>query len=178
AKELREKREEIGQEVKTLVEDIYYAPTAKTEKPIEVGDFVKLRTGGATGEVETVDKKKATVIINDMRMTVKLRDLEHANESLNVRNIKSVSSSVSGAATFSPKLDVRGMRYEEVLATTEAFVDQALMANASQLRIVHGKGTGTLKRAVRQKLAEYRQGFTLSTPPREAGGDGVTIVDL
>lgn len=178
AKELREKREEIGKEVKTLVEDIYYAPTAKTEQPIKVGDFVKLRTGGAAGEVETVDKKKATVIINDMRMTVKLRDLEHANESLNVRSSKSVSSSVSSAATFSSKLDVRGMRYEEVLATTEAFIDQALMANASQLRIVHGKGTGTLKRAVRQKLAEYRQGFTLSTPPREAGGDGVTIVDL
>lgn len=178
AKELREKREEIGKEVKTLVEDIYYAPTAKSEKPIKVGDFVKLRTGGATGEVETVDKKKAVVIINDMRMTVKLRDLEHANESLNVRSSKSVSSSVSSAATFSSKLDVRGMRYEEVLATTEAFVDQALMANASQLRIVHGKGTGTLKRAVRQKLNEYRQGFTFSTPPREAGGDGVTIVDL
>lgn len=178
AKELREKREEIGKEVETLVEDIYYAPTAKTEKPIEVGDFVKLRTGGATGEVETVSKKKAVVIINDMRMTVKVRDLEHAKESLNVRSSKSVSSNVSSAATFSSKLDVRGMRYEEVLATTEAFVDQALMANASQLQIVHGKGTGTLKRAVRQKLNEYRQGFTLSTPPREAGGDGVTIVDL
>ena len=178
ARQLREKRDEIGKEVKDLVEDIYYAPTAKTEKPIQVGDFVKLRTGGATGEVETVDKKKAIVIINDMRMTVKLRDLEHANESLDVRGAKSISSNVAGVATFSPKLDVRGMRYEEVLATTEAFVDQALMANASQLRIVHGKGTGTLRRAVRQKLAEYNQGFTLSTPPREAGGDGVTIVDL
>lgn len=178
AKELREKREEIGKEVQGLVEDIYYAPTAKTEKPIHVGDFVKLRTGGATGEVETVDKKKAVVIINDMRMTVKLRDLEHANESLNLRGTRSISSSVSSTSTFSPKLDVRGMRYEEVLATTEAFVDQALMSNANQLRIVHGKGTGTLKRAVRQKLAEYKQGFSLSTPPREAGGDGVTIVDM
>lgn len=178
ARQLREKRDEIGKEVEELVEDIYYAPTAKTEKPIKVGDFVKLRTGGATGEVETVDKKKATVIINDMRMTVKLRDLEHANESLSVRSTRSVSSNVSYGSTFSPKLDVRGMRYEEVLATTEAFVDQALMANASQLRIVHGKGTGTLRRAVRQKLNEYNQGFTLSTPPREAGGDGVTLVDL
>lgn len=178
AKELRAKREEIGTQVKDLVEDIYYAPTAKTEKPIKVGDFVKLRTGGASGEVETVDKKRAVVIINDMRMQVKLRDLEHAPESLSVRSTKSVSSSVAGVATFSPKLDVRGMRYEEVLATTEAFVDQALMANANQLRIVHGKGTGTLRRAVQQKLREYKQGFTLSTPPREAGGDGVTIVDL
>ena len=70
------------------------------------------------------------------------------------------------------------MRYEEVLSTTQAFVDQALMANASQLRIVHGKGTGALKRAVRQKLNEYNHNFTLTTPPREQGGEGVTIVEL
>lgn len=178
AKELRAKREEISEEVNELVEDIYYAPSNKPEKPIEVGDFVRLRAGGATGEVETLDKKKATVIVGDMRLTVKLRDLEAADDPLKLRREKSVSSTLNTAATFSSKLDVRGMRYEEVLATTEAFVDRALMANANQLRIVHGKGTGTLRRAVRQKLAEYNHKFTLSTPPREAGGDGVTIVEL
>ena len=57
-------------------------------------------------------------------------------------------------------------------------MDEALMANASQLRIVHGKGSGALKRAVRQKLQEYNHDFQLSTPPREQGGEGVTIVDL
>ena len=70
------------------------------------------------------------------------------------------------------------MRFEEVLATTEAFVDRALMANASTLRIVHGKGTGALKRAVQQKLREYRNDLKTSHPPKEAGGDGVTIVEL
>jgi DNA mismatch repair protein MutS2 len=178
AKELRVKREVIGKEVKDLVEEIYYAPLPKDEKPIEVGDYVKLRAGGATGEVEKVDKKKAVVIVGDMRLTVKLRDLEPAKQALSIRSTKSVSRSISSAASFSSKLDVRGMRFEEVLATTEAFVDQALMSNASQLRIVHGKGTGTLKRAVRQKLAEYNHSFSLSHPPREAGGDGVTIVDM
>ncbi|MEM9259411.1 MAG: Smr/MutS family protein, partial [Bacteroidota bacterium] len=178
AKELRAKREEISEEVNELVEDIYYAPTNKPEKPIEVGDFVRLRAGGATGEVETLDKKKATVIVGDLRLTVKIRDLEPADDPLKLRREKSVSSNLNSTATFSNKLDVRGMRYEEVLATTEAFVDRALMSNANQLRIVHGKGTGTLRRAVRQKLAEYNHNFTLSTPPREAGGDGVTIVEL
>jgi len=178
AKELREKRTEISEQVNELVEDIYYAPSPKDEKPIEEGDFVKLRAGGATGQVERIDKKSATVIVGDLRLTVKLRDLEPANNPMTLRRERSVSSNLSSMETFSSKLDVRGMRYEEVLATTEAFVDRALMANANQLRIVHGKGTGTLKRAVRQKLAEYNHSFTLSTPPREAGGDGVTIVEL
>ncbi|OAV45362.1 endonuclease MutS2 [Lewinella sp. 4G2] len=178
AKQLREKRESVGKQVSDLREDIYYAPTTKEEEPIKEGDFVRLRAGGATGQVEKIDRKRATVIVGDLRLQVKLRDLEPAKDQLTVRREKSVSSSLGAAATFSNKLDVRGMRYEEVLATTEAFVDNALMANADQLRIVHGKGSGTLRRAVRQKLKEYNHNFSLSHPPREAGGDGVTIVDL
>ncbi len=178
AKELRSQREAVGEEVKSLREDIYYAPTAKTEKPIREGDYVRLRTGGATGQVDTIEKKTATVLVGGLRLQVKVRDLEPAGEQLSVRKEKSVSSNLSQASDFSNKLDVRGMRYEEVLSTTEAFVDNALMANADQLRIVHGKGSGTLRRAVRQKLNEYNQQFSISHPPREMGGDGVTIVDL
>ncbi|TXF91814.1 endonuclease MutS2 [Neolewinella aurantiaca] len=178
AKELRSKRTEIAEQVTDLVEDIYYAPVKGGDDDIKVGDHVRLRAGGATGEVESINKKRATIIVGDLRLEVKLRDLEQANAPLTIRNQKSVSSNIAATATFSNKLDVRGMRYEEVLATMELFVDNALIANASQLRIVHGKGTGTLKRAVRQKLSEYNHNFKLTTPPREAGGDGVTIVDL
>jgi len=178
AKELRTKRTEIAEQVTDLVEDIYYAPVKGGNDDIKVGDHVRLRAGGATGEVESINKKRATIIVGDLRLEVKIRDLEQANAPLTIRNQKSVSSNIAATATFSNKLDVRGMRYEEVLATMEAFVDNALIANASQLRIVHGKGTGTLKRAVRKKLSEYKHNFTLTTPPREAGGDGVTIVDL
>jgi DNA mismatch repair protein MutS2 len=178
AKELREKRTVVAEEVTSLVEDIYYAPTKKGEEEIKVGDHVKLRAGGATGAVESIYKNRATILVGDLRLEVKVRDLELANAPLTIRTIKSVSSNIAATATFSNKLDVRGMRYEEVLATMEVFVDRALIANANQLRIVHGKGTGSLKRAVRQKLAEYNHSFTLTTPPREAGGDGVTIVDL
>jgi DNA mismatch repair protein MutS2 len=111
-------------------------------------------------------------------MTVPLRDLEHTGNPLSVRKQRSVSNSVNAVTSFTNKLDVRGMRFEEVLRTTQAFVDQALLANASQLRIVHGKGSGALRRAVRQTLSEYNHNFEISTPPREQGGEGVTIVDL
>jgi DNA mismatch repair protein MutS2 len=139
---------------------------------------VKLRVGGATGIIETIDKNRATLLVGDLRMTAKLRDLEKANEQMEVRRTKSISSDVQRVSAFDSKLDVRGMRFEEVLATTEAFVDQALMANASTLRIVHGKGTGALKRAVQQKIREYRGNLKMSHPPKEAGGDGVTVVEL
>lgn len=177
AKKLRESRQELGEQVSDLRESIYYQPKGK-EEPILEGDTVKLRAGGASGVVESVDKKRAIVLVGDLRMTVKLRDLEKAKEQMDIRREKSISRSISQVVSFDTRLDVRGMRYEEVLATTEAFVDQALMSNAATVRIVHGKGTGALKRAVRQKLKEYPSEFKLSHPPREAGGDGVTVVEF
>ena len=180
AKALRERREKESEEVTDLRENIYYAPTGKkgSPPPFVEGDYVSLRTGGASGTIETIDRKQATVIVGDLRLTVKLRDLEHANNPMSLRRTKSVTSDVSSISAFSNQLDVRGMRYDEVLNTTQAFVDQALMANADRLRIVHGKGSGALKRAVRQKLKEYSHEFNLSSPPKAQGGEGVTIVDL
>lgn len=178
AKQLRENRQDLGEQVSGLRESIYYQPSSKSDEPIKKGDTVKLRTGGATGVVESIDKNRAIILVGDLRMTAKLRDLEPAKEQMDIRRERSVSRDISRAAAFENRLDVRGMRYEEVLATTEAFVDKALMSNASTIRIVHGKGSGALKRAVRQKLKEYRSDFKLSHPPREAGGEGVTVVEL
>ncbi|NJB85515.1 DNA mismatch repair protein MutS2 [Lewinella marina] len=180
ARELREEREKISEQVTDLRETIYYQPKSGKagKRNFKEGDYVKLRTGGAAGTIESIDKKRAIVIVGDLRLTTNLRDLEPADSPMPLRKERSVSSDVSAVASFSNNLDVRGMRYEEVLQTTQAFIDQALMSNASQLRIVHGKGSGALRRAVRQKLKEYNQDFSLSTPPREQGGDGVTIVDL
>jgi DNA mismatch repair protein MutS2 len=180
AKNLRKERDKISEQVTDLRESIYYQPKhgKGKKKSFAPGDHVKLRTGTTAGVIETIDRKRATLIVNDLRMTVPLRDLEHTADPLVIRDQRSVSNNVAAVASFSNKLDVRGMRYEEVLKTTQAFVDQALLSNASQLRIVHGKGSGALRRAVRQTLNEYNHDFELSTPPREQGGEGVTIVDL
>ena len=72
-----------------------------------------------------------------------------------------------------------GLSKEEALATLEDFVDRSLMNSSSQLRILHGKGNGILRLAVRQKLREYGRSLSnIHHPPPEAGGDGVTLVDL
>lgn len=180
AEKVREERTELVEEVKELQEEIYYQPTEKdkTQKPIEVGDYVKLRTGSAVGTVESIDKKTAMVAMGGMRVTIKIRDLQHAKEPLSVQSSKSVQSEVGQVAAFSNKLDIRGMRYEEALKVVEDFVDQALMSNASDLRIVHGKGNGVLRKAVRKKLREYNVQMDISHPAAELGGDGVTIVML
>ncbi|MDV7402749.1 Smr/MutS family protein, partial [Arthrospira platensis SPKY1] len=88
-------------------------------------------------------------------MTIKLRDLQHANIPLQVQNTQSIQSDIDRSVNLPLKLDIRGMRYEEALKVVEEYVDQAILASANSLRIVHGKGNGSLRKAVRSKLREY-----------------------
>ena len=74
-------------------------------------------------------------------------------------------------------LDLRGMRVHDADSLMEKFMDNAMVAGVSLLRIVHGKGTGALKRMVDQKLQEYSV-VNIDQPVDQHGGSGVTIVTL
>ena len=181
ATQAKEERKQLSKEVGGLIEEVYYKPVAKQEKSgeIQVGDFVKLRTGGATGAVESIDRNKAVVTMGQMRMTIKLRDLQHAKAPLEVQSSRSVQSdTVAQTASFEAKLDIRGMRYDEALKVVEDFVDQALISNSNSLQIVHGKGNGILRQAVRKKLKEYNVTMDIWHPEQQQGGDGVTLVEI
>ena len=181
AAQVKAERQQLVEQVNDLREEVYYKPLEQKteEKPIQVGDHVKLISGGATGTVESLDKKKAIVQIGDLRMTIKLRDLQHAKAPLTIQSSKGVQSDTrTNAADFKTKIDIRGMRMEEALHVVEDFVDQALMANASRLEIIHGKGTGLLRKIVRKKLKEYSVPMQAFHPEPEQGGDGVTIIEF
>lgn len=180
AAKVREERNELAEEVTDLRENIYYKEDEKKpEREIRQGDFVKMRTGGATGQVESIDKNRAILTMGGMRMTVKLRDLQLANTPLEIQSTKSVRSDVERVATFDNKLDIRGMRFEEAMQVVEAFIDQAILADASKVRIVHGKGSGALRKAVHKKLREYKKlDFHIYHPERQGGGEGATIVEF
>lgn len=179
ALEIKYNRDQASEKVGALREEIYHPEVVPdADRPIQSGDFVRLRSGGAIGEVESVDRKNAIVIMGGMRMTVKLRDLQLASTPLDIRTTQSVHSDVDYAARFDNKIDIRGMRYAEAVKVIEEFVDQALLADASSLRIVHGKGNGALRDAVRRKLREYKVPMEVNHPEAEAGGDGVTLVQF
>lgn len=187
AKELveqsREERKKAEEQVETLRQEVYQTPTPALREAkkgdIEAGDYVKMRSGGATGVVESVDKSKAIVVVGQLRLTVKLQDLEHARQPLEVNNRASIQhDTVSQNAAFGDKLDIRGLKPEEAIPVLQDFLDRALLTSANHLRIVHGKGTGALRNLVRSKLREYRQLKKTWHPASEDGGDGVTIVEF
>ncbi len=180
AAKVKSERDSLKEEVTGLRQEIYYQPEKNNhKKAIEVGDFVKLRTGGASGKVESINKGKAVVLMGLMKMTTKVRDLIPANEPLDIRTGKGVSTDVTtSSAKFESKIDLRGLSREEALKTLEIFMDKAIMTSATNIRIVHGKGNGVLRNAVKSKLREYKAISSIRHPEQKEGGDGVTIVDL
>jgi DNA mismatch repair protein MutS2 len=81
-------------------------------------------------------------------------------------------------AEVSTELDLRGQRAEEAIDMVQKYLDDALLAGLSQIRIIHGKGTGALRQVVREQLAQHPAVKEFATPPQREGGDGVTVVSL
>jgi DNA mismatch repair protein MutS2 len=111
---------------------------------------------------------------------------------INVRQIERVEKRAAGDGhvaagpppsamplpSASPELDLRGLSVDEALLLIDQRLDEAARAGVREMRIIHGKGTGTLRRAVRDMLSKHAlvQGHA-GAPPR-GGGDGVTVVEL
>lgn len=167
-------------ELRSDLKSVEVIPMKEPKKgPLETGDYVRIRQGGATGIVETIDKNKAIVAVGHIRMTVALRDLSHAREPLDVRSSVSIQSdTISQNAEFDSKLDIRGMNTEDAIKVLQDFLDRALLTSTNNLRIVHGKGTGVLRNVVRRKLQEYREVKRAYHPAEDGGGDGVTVVEF
>ena len=76
------------------------------------------------------------------------------------------------------ELDLRGLRVEEAAPVLDKYLDDAYLAGLPYVRIVHGKGTGRLRQAMREQLAEYPLVSSYRAGGRHEGGEGVTIATL
>ena len=176
--EIRQNQSRLSTEVTQLTEDVYYSPSP-IEKEIEVGVFVKMRAGSATGKVQEINKKDAIVQMGEMRVKVKLKDLVAVGTPLDIRSTPSVvMDNVTKSATFDPKVDLRGMTMFDAEKALQDFMDNAVLSSATSLRIVHGKGDGILRKVVKKKLKEYKEVKKHFHPEHFEGGDGVTVVEF
>ncbi len=176
--EIRQNQSRLSTEVTQLTEDVYYSPSP-IEKEIEVGVFVKMRAGSATGKVQEINKKDAIVQMGEMRVKVKLKDLVAVGTPLDIRSTPSiVMDNVTKSSTFDPKVDLRGMTMFDAEKALQDFMDNAVLSSANSLRIVHGKGDGILRKVVKKKLKEYKEVKKHFHPEHFEGGDGVTVVEF
>jgi DNA mismatch repair protein MutS2 len=183
AKKVRTEIEELKIEIKPEKKPVYDPVIEVIGGEIFVGDFVRVKDNGAVGQVLAIRKKEAEVSIGELKSTVKLNRLEKISNTEMKKEKKSYSKRIgfdtnAKMLDFSPNLDVRGKRGEEILPLVQGFVDDGYMLGLKDLRIVHGKGNGILKDITRNLLKEMSQVKKVEDEHADRGGAGVTLVTL
>lgn len=175
---LRQEQDKLRQQVIKVKEEseALAHPDQKRDGPLEVGDFVRIRGGESRGQIIQIDRKKASVNLGEMVVHVPLSNLEPVAEPLSIRSRKSVHLDHAHEASYGNKLDIRGFKLSEATRVVELFLDKALLGDQRSVHIIHGVGTGALRKAVMQKAREYNDIRAIEPAPPDAGGDGVTII--
>ena len=178
AQQHREKRKAVHEEIVQLQNEVYYKGEVNINQELEKGSFVKMRSGGATGKIISIQKNKAMVQMGFISMEVPLAELLPTGAPIEYRSKSVNTSGVEKSSNFDTKLDIRGYTKTDAESYVQAFLDKAIVNNVNQLTIVHGKGSGALKRIVLAKLREYKDVREYWHPVDERGGDGVTMVEF
>lgn len=150
----------------------------KSERPLQAGDEVKVLAYGQKGTlVEKASDKEWVVQIGILKMKLPASGLEFVKpekekKQVTAATVKRQSSHVK------LELDLRGERYEDAIARTEKYIDDALLANYHQVSIIHGKGTGALRQGVQQYLKKHSRVKSFRFGEAGEGGHGVTVVEL
>ena len=188
---LRTKKERIKKKKEPDSGDTSVSPKGKEEteredSKIRKGDMVRLFGRDMAGEVLDVSGKSIMVAFGNMVTTVKESRLEKLSRSDAKKMIKGDVGSVSASSfslrdkklNFRAERDVRGMRADEALDIISRFIDDAVMVNAREVKILHGKGNGILRQVIREYLAGIPLVKSYRDEHVEFGGAGITVVQI
>ncbi len=155
---------------------------------LSTGDFIYLRGLPEPGEVLTaVEDGALDVQLGSLRTRVRVEQIERlapaaARSSDESRPLRGMGATVANVARppMDPgsKIDLRGQITDDALPMVDSFLDVAYRAGQNRLEVVHGKGTGALRRAVRELLRTHPLVTQFESAEPKQGGDGVTIVTL
>ena len=178
------------------------APRAEL-RDFQVGDRVRLTTFGSTGIIDRIKGAEAELRVGSLHLREKLSNLELIAAAADSRH--EVSTSRGGGRVKAPlermreraatelhlhsqtpdskfksptELNLIGRTTDEATDMVDKFLDAAFLNGQSQLRIIHGHGTGALRKAVSELLADHPHVERYSAAPQDQGGSGATIVEL
>lgn len=171
------------------------SPKSKTPKPrasnlninnLKLGADVILLDLGDKGTVLSVNKKEETAVIQVgiMKITAKIENLALCNEEKGTlpkgydTSARKTTSGLSSSKNVKTEVDLRGMTLEEALLETDKFLDECSLAGLHTVSIIHGKGTGILRKGIQDMLRKHPQVATYRLGKYGEGENGVTIAEL
>ena len=174
-------------------------PGSAPVREFKPGDEVYVRSFNQSGVVSENYGREVLVTLGNLKTLVPTADVlmkseqspvqartskqrSAKQEPMQQRTFRSVnaheSSDRPAAAYATTEVDVRGMRVDDAWPLVDKALDNAALAGLSELRIIHGRGTGQLGRGIREFLDDHQQVKSLSWAPDREGGTGVTVVKL
>jgi len=141
----------------------------------QIGDIVRIQGTTQQGEIISLVKGKAELVMNGMRMKVSEGQLEFVKKK-EMKKAESSSYKVDRSVRVPLEINLIGMRVEEALPILDKYLDDCILANLTSARIVHGHGTGALRTAVHDYLKKQSYIAEYELAPQREGGSGATLV--
>lgn len=187
-KEMEQERNKVREKLSSANEKLAYKTTTvkKNNKAedFHIGDAVKVLSLNLTGTVSTLPNGKGDLFVQMgiLRSQVNIKDLERIDEPVitgpNLSRTSSGKIKMSKTATISPEINLIGKTVDEALSVLDKYLDDAYLSHLSQVRVVHGKGTGALRQAVHSHLKHLKNVKSYHLGAFGEGDAGVTIVEF
>jgi DNA mismatch repair protein MutS2 len=177
-KNLSNKRNKISG--KQIEVDVEAEAKVEVEKklPILVGSQVKIPNSTSVGEVIQLRKNKAIVVAGIIKSTYEIADLVAIKAKKKQSNSNVKVGFMDRQQNFVTEKDVRGMRSDEALKEIDRWIDDAIIIGANNLRLIHGKGDGILKKIIRDYYHNKSFVKRISYEDVRMGGEGVSLIEL
>ncbi|NLC95896.1 MAG: endonuclease MutS2 [Bacilli bacterium] len=171
---------ELKGKLRHLIEQDTDEQLSSTSDILKPGDVVKVLTLNRTGElIEQVNEDEWLVRLGNLNSRIHKQYLELVKSSdAEKKRKKEAEVRVIKKSTAHLELDLRGERYEEAIIKLDKFIDEALINNISQVVIIHGHGTGALRKGVQDYLKKCPYVKEFRYGGEGEGGVGVTVVTL
>ncbi len=153
---------------------------------LKPGDKVRITGQNTVGDLIEINKKNAVIAFGQLITSLPIDQIERLsnNEAKKIEKNRSagksrLSSTLSEKRlTFKSEIDIRGKRAEEAIQIIQEFIDEAIMFEVSQLRVLHGKGNGILKEIIRSYLKAEPMVRSFKDEHVDFGGAGITVINL
>lgn len=145
----------------------------------QIGDRVSIAHSHTQGEIIEINKDKVCVLVNGLRVNTKKQDLRLEARNSPKKKLKEKGYQLSKTSThFSTELNVIGMNVAEALPVVDKYLDNAILAKVFTVRLIHGNGTGALRKGIHQYLKKHAKVEAYRLGGQGEGGTGATVVTL
>lgn len=169
---------------KTVGAEVSLMTQNKKDTLLAIGDYVRIKGQTTVGRITKISGGEAQVTFGMIQTNIKMNRLETATEpkketrATTFVSLKTQDDIRETTLNFKQDIDVRGMRGDEAVQAVTYFIDDALVAGVSRVRILHGTGSGILRTLIRQYLHTIPAVADCHDEHVQFGGAGITVVDL